>query len=373
VTGIDAQADPSRATSLLSRHLAFGARMIDFGGWRMPLSYTSIREEHRAVRERAGMFDMSNTGALFVEGLDAGEALAAALASDPLGLAIGRAQDSILCAVDGGIIDDPAVYRLAEDRFLVVASAINASAVSDALAERLDGSRSILDDRSLATALVAVHGPAAARILAPLADADLSGLAWGGIAEGAVAGIPALVARTGRTGEDGFEIFVESSAAPELWDIVTAAGAPAGLLPVGLGARDTLRLEAGIPLSGSELDRSTTPFEAGLGAAVALTRAGDFVGRDALVRAAAAAPRRALVGLIVRARGIARHGYPLWAGERRTGAVTSGTLSPTLGLPIAMAYVAPGDAAPGTMLEVEIRSMRVAAEVVPLPFYSRAR
>ena len=373
MTGIDAQADPSRATSLLSRHLAFGARMIDFGGWRMPLSYTSIREEHRAVRERAGMFDMSNTGALFVEGSDAGEALAAALASDPLGLAIGRAQDSILCAVDGGIIDDPAVYRLAEDRFLVVASAINAGAVSDALAERLDGSRSILDDRSLATALVAVHGPAAARILAPLADADLSGLPWGGIAEGAVAGIPALVARTGRTGEDGFEIFVESSAAPELWDIVTAAGAPAGLLPVGLGARDTLRLEAGVPLSGSELDRSTNPFEAGLGAAVALTRAGDFVGRDALVRAAAAGPRRALVGLVVRGRGIARHGYPLWAGERRTGAVTSGTLSPTLGLPIAMAYVAPGDAAPGTMLEVEIRSVRVAAEVVPLPFYSRAR
>lgn len=373
MTGLAPQADTSRATPLLSRHLALGARMIDFGGWRMPLSYASIREEHRAVRERAGMFDMSNTGELFVEGADAGEALAAALASDPQALAIGRAHDSILCAVDGGVIDDPAVYRLAEDRFLVVASAVNAGVVSDALAERLDGSRSIVDDRSLATALVAVQGPASSRILGALADADLASLPWNGIAEGAVAGIPALVARTGRTGEDGFEVFVETSAAPELWDILTAAGAPAGLLPVGLGARDTLRLEAGVPLSGSELDRSITPFEVGLGGAVVLTRAGDFVGREALVRAAAAGPRRVLVGLVVRGRGIARHGYPLWVGERRTGAVTSGTLSPTLGVPIAMAYVTPGDAAPGTMLEVEIRSMRVAAEVVPLPFYSRAR
>jgi aminomethyltransferase len=191
VTRIDSQADISRATPLLARHLALGARMIDFGGWRMPLSYASIVEEHRAVRERAGMFDMSNTGELFVEGPDAGEALAAALASDPQGLAIGRAQDSVLCAVDGGIIDDPAVYRLAEDRFLVVASAVNAAAVSDALAERLDGSRSIVDDRSLATALVAVQGPAAAGMLAPLAGTDLAGLPWDGITEGAVAGIPA--------------------------------------------------------------------------------------------------------------------------------------------------------------------------------------
>jgi glycine cleavage system T protein (aminomethyltransferase) len=166
---------------------------------------------------------------------------------------------------------------------------------------------------------------------------------------------------------------VDGAAAGELWDILVGAGAPAGMLPVGLGARDTLRLEAGMPLYGNELDRATTPFEAGLGRVVKLAKAGDFVGRDALARAAKAGPRRLLVGLVVRGRGIGRHGYPVWAGDRRTGAVTSGTQSPTLGVPIAMAYVAPGDAAMGTMLEVEVRDTRAVSEVVPLPFYSRAR
>ena len=361
-------AGSSRGTPLLSRHVALGARMIDFGGWRMPVQYTSILEEHRAVRERAGIFDLSHMGELFVEGPDAGAALAGALVTDPPSLAVGRAHYSMICAPDGGVIDDLIVYRLAQDRFLVVANATNAAVVSDALAERLDRSRSILDDRSLATALVAVQGPAALRILRPLADVDLAGLDDYAIAEGAVAGIPALVARTGFTGEDGFEVFVEGAAAPELWDVLSAAGAQAGLVPVGLGARDTLRLEAG-----NELDRATTPFEAGLGRVVTLSKAGPFVGRDALARAAEAGPRRLLVGLVVRGRGIARHGYPVWSGSRRTGVVTSGTLSPTLGVPIAMAYVAPADATPGTILDVEIRAARAAAEVVPLPFYSRAR
>jgi aminomethyltransferase len=367
------RAGSSRGTPLLSRHVALGARMIDFGGWRMPVQYTSILEEHRAVRERAGIFDLSHMGELFVEGPDAGAALAGALVTDPPSLAVGRAHYSMICAPDGGVIDDLIVYRLAQDRFLVVANATNAAVVSDALAERLDRSRSILDDRSLATALVAVQGPAALRIMRPLADVDLAGLHHYAIAEGAVAGIPALVARTGFTGEDGFEVFVEGAAAPELWDVLSAAGAQAGLVPAGLGARDTLRLEAGMPLYGNELDRATTPFEAGLGRVVTLSKAGPFVGRDALARAAEAGPRRLLVGLVVRGRGIARHGYPVWSGSRRTGVVTSGTLSPTLGVPIAMAYVAPADATPGTILDVEIRAARAAAEVVPLPFYSRAR
>jgi aminomethyltransferase len=373
VTDIALPPDPLRATPLLSRHEAFGARMIDFGGWRMPVQYTSILDEHRAVRQRAGLFDLSHLGELFVEGPDAGAALAAAIVTDPPSLAVGRAHYSMICAADGGVIDDLIVYRLAADRFLVVANASNAAAVSDALAERLDGSRSILDDRSLATALVAVQGPASRMILAPLTDVNLGSLRYYAIAEGAVAGIPALVARTGYTGEDGFEVFVDGAAAGELWDVLLGAGARAGLVPVGLGARDTLRLEAGMPLYGNELDRSTTPFEAGLGRVVKLTKPGDFVGRDALARASEAGPRRRLVGLIVRERGIARHGYPVWAGDRRTGAVTSGRQSPTLGVPIAMAYVAPGDAPVGTMLQVEIREARVAAEVVPLPFYSRTR
>jgi aminomethyltransferase len=373
MTKIAPRSNGPRATPLLSRHVALGARIIDFGGWRMPLQYSSILDEHRAVRERAGLFDLSHMGELFVDGPDAGEALAGALVTDPPSLEVGRAHYSMICAPDGGVIDDLIVYRLAGDRFLVVANASNAPIVSDALAERLDASRSILDDRSLATALVAVQGPAARGILGPLTEVDLAALRYYAIAEGTVAGIPALVARTGYTGEDGFEVFVDGAAAGELWDVILAAGAPAGLVPVGLGARDTLRLEAGMPLYGNELDRSTTPFEAGLGRVVKLAKAGGFVGRESLTRAAKAGPRRLLAGLAVRGRGIARHGYPVWVGDRRTGIVTSGTQSPTLGLPIAMAYVAPGDAAMGTMVEVEIREARVVAEVVPLPFYSRAR
>ena len=200
----------------------------------------------------------------------------------------------------------------------------------------------MLDDRSLATALVAIQGPRAVEIVTPLTDVDLGALKYYAIAEGTVAGIPALVARTGYTGEDGFEVFVETSRAAELWDALIAAGQPHGLLPIGLGARDTLRLEAGMPLYGNELDRETNPFEAGLGRVVKLDKPGDFVGRAALEKVATDGPAKRLVGLVMQGRGIARHGYPVHAGDRRTGVVTSGTQSPTLGKAIAMAYVAPG-------------------------------
>jgi aminomethyltransferase len=365
--------DEPRSTPLVERHEALGARMVDFAGWRMPIQYTGIIDEHRAVRERAGLFDLCHMGELFVDGPDAGDALAHAVTTDPRTLDLGRAQYSMICAPDGGILDDLIVYRLAADRFLVVANASNAVVVSDALAERFEGRRAVLDDRSLATALVAIQGPAARGILAPLAGLDLAAIRYYGIAEGTVAGVPALVARTGYTGEDGFEVFVDAPAGATIWDALLDAGRGAGLVPVGLGARDTLRLEAGMPLYGNELDRDTTPFDAGLGRVVKLAKEGGFVGREALAKAADAGPRRHLVGLVVRGRGIARHGHPVWFGERRTGAVTSGTMSPTLGVPIAMAYVAPGDSAPATMLDVEIRDTRAAAEVVPLPFYTRPR
>jgi aminomethyltransferase len=278
----------------------------------------------------------------------------------------------MICAPDGGIVDDLIVYRLAPDRFLVVANAGNAQVVSDALAERLAGFKAVLDDRALATSLVAVQGPESQRIVAPLTDVDVAALRYYSIAEGHVAGIPALVARTGYCGEDGFEVFVEWDRAVDLWAALSDAGREAGLVPVGLGARDTLRLEAGLPLYGNELDRATNPFEAGLGRVVKFTKAGDFVGRAALERIARDGVAKQLVGLAVRARGIARHGYPVWAADRRTGVVTSGAPSPTLGYPVAMAYVAPRDAEPGTILDVEIRDGRVAAEVVPLPFYRRS-
>jgi aminomethyltransferase len=338
----------------------------------MPVQYGSILDEHRAVRGAAGLFDLSHMGELLIEGPDAGEALAAAVVTNPPALAIGRAHYSMICEADGGVLDDLIIYRLAEDRFMVVANASNAQVVSDALAERLEGSRAVLDDQSLATGLVAVQGPRSIDVVAPHTDVDLAALRYYGIAEGHVAGVPAHVARTGYTGEDGFEVFVETRRTGELWDALLDAVNGAGGGPVGLGARDTLRLEAGMPLYGNELDTSTTPFDAGLGRVVKFDKPGDFVGRAALERVAAEGPRKSLVGLIVEGRGIARHGYPVHAGERRTGVVTSGTQSPTLGVPIAMAYVAPADAGPGTMLDIEIRDARVPARVVPLPFYRRS-
>jgi aminomethyltransferase len=358
-------------TPLVEAHRALGARLIEFGGWLMPVQYGSIIEEHQQVRERVGLFDLSHMGELYVEGPDAGAALAAALVTDPPSLAIGRAHYSMICAPSGGIIDDLIVYRLAETRFLVVANAGNAGVVSDALAERLESFKAVLDDRALATGLLAVQGPRSIDVLAPLTDVDLGSLRYYAIAEGRVAGMPALVARTGYTGEDGFEVFVETGLTARLWEVLLGAVEAQGGGPIGLGARDTLRLEAGMPLYGNELDLGTNPFEAGLGRVVKLGKADDFVGRAALERVARDGPARKLVGLVVEGRGIARHGYPVLVGDRRSGVVTSGTQSPTLGMPIAMAYAAPQDADPGTVVDVEIRGARVPARVVDLPFYRR--
>ena len=363
--------DP-HVTPLTETHRALGARLVDFAGWLMPVQYRGIIDEHRAVRQRAGLFDLSHMGELFVEGERAAEGLAYALVTDPRSLEVGRAHYTMLCASDGGVIDDLIVYRLGEDRFLGVANAVNAQTVSDVLTERLSGYRAVLDDRALATALVAVQGPASIDVVQPLTDVDLRTLRYYAIAEGSVAGLPALVARTGYTGEDGFEVFVEWATAPALWQALAEAGREAGIEAVGLGARDTLRLEAGMPLYGNELDRSTNPFEAGLGRVVKLDKGVDFVGRAALEKTARDGVAKRLVGLAIRGRGIARRGYPVWAGDRRTGTVTSGAPSPSLAIPIAMAYVAPGDAEPGTILHVEIRNGRVAAEVVSLPFYRRS-
>ncbi len=359
-------------TPLLDRHEALGARMVEFAGWQMPIQYRGILEEHRAVRSAAGLFDLSHMGELVVEGPEAGAGLASALVSDPPSLAVGRAQYSMICAPDGGILDDLIVYRLADDRFMVVANASNAGVVSDALAERFIKRRAVLDDQSLSTGLIAVQGPRSQEILGPLTALDLGAIRYYGTVEGEVAGIPAQVARTGYTGEDGFELFVDADRACDVWDALLAAGGPQGLVPVGLGARDTLRLEAGMPLYGNELDQIDEPVRGG-------SRAGREAGQGGSTSSAGqrssgspvTASRRRLVGLVLRERGIARHGYPVLDTSGRTGTVTSGTMSPTLGEPIAMAYVAPANAEPGTMLAVEIRGAAVAAEVVPLPFYKR--
>ncbi len=360
-------------TPLHDRHVALGARMVGFGGWEMPLQYSGIIPEHHAVRARAGLFDLSHMGELWVSGPGASTGLAYALVTDPGRLAPGRAHYSMICGSDGGIIDDLIVYRVAEERFLVVPNASNAPVVADELRLRLDGFEAALDDASLRTALVAVQGPLARTILEPLTDVELAGLRYYAIAEGHAAGVPALVARTGYTGEDGFELFLDGANAAAAWDRLSEAGADRGLVPAGLGARDTLRLEAGMALYGNELDRDTTPFEAGLERLVGSEKAGDFVGRGALERARTTGPRKRLVGLEMRGRGIARHGYPVHRGGEAgpCGVITSGTLSPTLGRAVAMAYVPTDAASPGTMLEVGIRGSRVDAEVVPLPFYRR--
>ncbi len=360
-----------RRTALVESHRRLGARLIEFGGWEMPVQYTGIIDEHRAVRSAAGLFDLSHMGELWVGGPGAGAALAVALVTDPARLTIGRAHYSMMCAPDGGIIDDLIVYRTGEERFLVVPNASNAPVVAAELRARIAGADASLEDATLTTSLVAIQGPRAREILAPLTDVDLGSLKHYAIAAGTAVGVPAHIARTGYTGEDGFELFVAWGDGPAVWEALLEAGAAVGLVPCGLGARDTLRLEAGMPLYGNELGRDGTPHEAGLGRVVKLDR-GDFVGRTAL-EANAAAPRKQLVGLVLRDRGIARHGYPVYlpGADAPCGEVTSGTLSPTLEVAIAMAYVPPGHAQVGTMLEVGVRATRVPAEVVALPFYRR--
>jgi aminomethyltransferase len=373
--------DSPRRTALDAVHRALGATMTDFAGWDMPLRYGSERDEHHAVRTRAGLFDLSHMGEITVTGPRAGELLDHALVGHLSAVPVGRARYTMICDEEGGILDDLIVYRLGAEEYLVVANASNAQVVLDALTERRDGSglpgAEVRDDRD-AYALLAVQGPEAPAVLAKLTDADLDGLKYYAGLPGTVAGVEALIARTGYTGEDGFELFVAPGDAGALWSALTDAGADAGLVPCGLSCRDTLRLEAGMPLYGHELTRSTTPFDAGLGRVVKFDKPGDFVGRAALEAAAARAaenPPRRLVGLVAAGRRVPRAGYAVVdAAGAVIGEVTSGAPSPTLGKPIAMAYVDAAHAAPGTGgVAVDIRGTHEPYEVVALPFYRRER
>ncbi len=360
-------------TALNDRHRALGARMIPFAGWDMPVQYQGLVEEHRAVRSAAGLFDLSHMGEMYITGPGAAEALDYSLITAPSKLAEGRAHYSMICADDGGVIDDLIVYRLGNERFLAVPNASNAESVATALRERLAGFDAKLDDASMRTSLVAIQGPRAAEILQPLVGVDLKTIKYYSGTPTLACDMPVLLARTGYTGEDGFELFMAWDDSVSVWDALIAAGASRGLIPAGLGARDTLRLEAGMPLYGQELNRETTPFEAGLGRLVNFAKPGDFVGRKALERSKGA-PRKALVGLRLSGRGIARIGYPVYlpAATDSCGTVTSGTSSPTLGFAIAMAYVPAQHAAAGGAVEVGIRDQRAVAEVVPMPFYRRS-
>ena len=359
-------------TPLHDRHVAAGARLVPFAGYEMPVQYRSILEEHRAVRTAAGLFDLSHMGEIGVDGGEAVAFLRYALVSEPGALEPGQAQYSMLCDEDGGIIDDLICYHV-DDAFLIVCNAANHDAVLAHL-ERLLAKGDFdatVEDRSDRTALVAPQGPASAAILATLTELPLDELGYYRALPGDVAGIDCLVARTGYTGEDGFELFCAARHAGRLWDELVEAGGER-LIPAGLGARDTLRLEAGMPLYGNELGPDTNPFEANLGRVVKLDK-GEFVGRAALARVQQAGPRRKLIGLVMRDNAIPRHGYPVLHDGATVGVVTSGTASPSLGERIAMAYVPAELAGVGNRFAVVVRDRPYEAEQVKLPFYKRQR
>jgi aminomethyltransferase len=371
-----------RRTALFEEHLNLGARMVDFAGWEMPVQYAGVIEEHRAVRASVGVFDLGHMGEIWVRGPLAGAALDRALVSLPSALNPGRAQYSIIVNETGGMVDDLLVYRVADEEWLVVANASNAERVAALLAQRI-GTTANVSDESASTAMIAVQGPQSGDLVASLFDAEeadavralrnyacrSSKALIGGVQ------IPLLVARTGYTGEDGFEFYLASDHAVSLWRALLTpdtAGAPAPQ-PIGLGARDTLRLEAGMPLFGNELREELTPFDVGLGRVVKFNKGEGVVGDAALTARAAAGARagRALVGLKITGRGIARRGYEVHQPDGGLiGHITSGTHSPTLGYPIALADL-DASASPysvGEPLDVLIRGERVAAVVTGVPF-----
>ncbi len=365
-----------RLSPLHEQHVALGASFTDFAGWQMPVRYTSDLAEHHAVRTAAGLFDISHMAEIAVIGEQAGAFLDAALAGRLSALPVGRAKYSLVLDEHGGIIDDVIVYRVSEPEYLVVANASNRDAVVTALRARTADHAVALDDRTDALALIAVQGPAARAILEATPGFSAEGLdalryyAW---APGAFAlageSVAVMVARTGYTGEDGFELYLDTAHAPALWEALLAAGEPLGLVPAGLAARDTLRLEAGMPLYGHELGLSIQPVQAGLGRVV-VTDKPAFVGKAA-IEAGPGADARVLVGLSAEGKRAARAGYPVLAGDEVVGEVTSGALSPTLGHPIAMAFVHPDHATVGTGLDLDVRGSRIPATVVPLPFYRK--
>ena len=377
----DADGEGARRSPLHATHVALAATLVEYAGWLMPLRYASDLAEHQAVRQAAGIFDLSHMGEIWVSGPGAGAALDRALTGWLSRLDVGRARYTMICADDGGVIDDLVVYRPGEEEFLVVANAANAEVVLTVLRTRCAGEGVSIVDGSAATALIAVQGPAAAGIVATAVDEGdrdaVVALKYYAAVPATVAGVSAMVARTGYTGEDGFELFVPAESADHVWASLTVAGEGHGLVPAGLSARDSLRLEAGMPLYGNELDRTTTPYDAKLGRVVRLDKTTEdgapvpFVGREALAGRSSSAPARLLVGLEGLGRRAARHGYRVLWGDAPVGHVTSGAPSPTLGHPIAMAYVTPEASAPGTELSVDVRGRAEPVRVVELPFYSR--
>ncbi|MFV9425549.1 glycine cleavage system aminomethyltransferase GcvT [Microbacterium sp. S1037] len=380
---------PPRTSPLHDRHEALGASFTDFGGWNMPVRYTSDLAEHHAVRTAAGLFDISHMAEFVVEGPRAAAFLDYMLAGRLSTMKIGKAKYSLVLAESGGIIDDVIVYRTGEQRFLVISNAGNRDAVAaafetaqatwrpapDASTGSATDARGTLtvEDVTDRYALLALQGPEARGILSSTPGVEITGtpldeLGYYAWTEGTFDGAPLFVARTGYTGEDGYELMIPTAQAGALWDAALAAGADRGLVPCGLAARDTLRLEAGMPLYGHELSRDIVPAQAGLGRVVAVDKE-SFVGKDGLSSGPADAP--VLVGLVSEGRRAGRAGYAVLHGDDTVGEITSGALSPTLGHPVAMAFVAPAASALGTELTIDVRGTRIPATVTALPFYRR--
>ena len=341
--------------------------MVDFAGWEMPVQYAGVIEEHRAVRTAAGLFDVSHMGEVRVSGAGAEAFLQRLTPNDVSKLVPGRAHYSGLLTDQGTYVDDLLIYRLAPEDFLVVVNASNAERDFEWIASRAEGDVQVVN-QSDQYALLALQGPKAVEILTGLTETDLSKIKYYGFAQGRVAGVPALLSRTGYTGEDGFELYLSPEDAPAVWRRLLEAGAA----PAGLGARDTLRLEAAMALYGHEIDETTTPFEAGLGWVVKLDK-GDFLGREALAAQKGQGIPRKLVGFEIQGRGIARQGHAVVSNGDRVGGVTSGTWSPTFEKALGMAYVPPALAAPGTALAIDVRGKELPAVVVEIPFYKRPR
>jgi len=343
--------------------------MVDFAGWEMPVQYSTIIEEHNAVRGAAGLFDIAHMGRIYFRGPDAAAFLDRLVTNDVAGMSVGQVRYALVTDESGGILDDVLIYRFPE-QYLLVVNASNRLKIVDWIKTRQAGFDAVVEDATTDQFMLAIQGPQAEAILQPRVEADLAAMKYYTAVETAIDGVAGIVSRTGYTGEDGFEVIVPGTDGVELWKTLIADGAGRGLAPAGLGCRDTLRLEAAMPLYGHELNEQTDPYTAGLGFAVKL-QAADFIGKPAVEAAKANDQRRRRVGLELAGRRIAREGAKLFAGETEIGEVTSGTFSPTLQKSIAMGYVDGDHAAIGSTWEVDIRGKRAPVTVVPLPFYKR--
>ena len=357
---------PLKRTPLYDAHLKAGARMVPFGGWEMPVQYVGIIEEHRTVRAAVGLFDVSHMGEFEVDGPHARDVLQALTTNDVDALDIGQVQYSLLCYPDGGVVDDLTVYRLGGDRYMLTVNAGNIDKDWQWVTEH--GARARWRNVSAETALIAVQGPRAESLVGRLAERDVTAIGYYRFAHGTVGGVHTLISRTGYTGEDGFELYVAAADASRLWAALLDAGRADGVAPIGLGARDTLRLEMRYALYGNDIDATTNPLEAGLGWIVKPAK-GPFTGREAIEKVRATGPARRLVGLEMAERAVARHGYPVVKDGAATGTVTSGSYGPSVDRYIALAYVATPHAAVGTELAVEIRGEAKPAHVVKTPFH----